>query len=84
MHVAFRPHCSYCWHFEVCLLTDMVTEWGYCTKKLGDKAPPLQEIEILKREVESGNYQALLERAPELGLFIPVYTDCQSFEEYQF
>ena len=81
MHQVISPHCGYCEHFEVCLQVDMVTEWGYCLVKTGDKPPSSQEIEAIKHDVEAGNHDTLLTRGQELGLFIPAYTDCKSFSD---
>ena len=81
MHDVYTPHCGYCEHFKLCFRTDMVTEWGYCCLKAGDRAPSQQELEAIRREVESGNYQTLLTRAEDLGLFVPAATDCEGFSD---
>lgn len=81
MHDVVTPHCSYCEHFKFCFRTDMVTEWGYCCLKAGDNAPSQQELETIKREVESGNYQTLLTGAQGLGLFVPTVTDCEHYSD---
>ena len=58
----------------------MTVEWGYCVTKLGVKAPSAEEIQVIEKEVESGNYQILEHRGKELGLFTPTpFTVCDHF-----
>ena len=76
MHDFASPHCSYCQHFESCFQMDMVVEWGYCRLKAN---PPAKELAAIKRKVEEGNYEELLARQKELGLYVPTITDCPSF-----
>ena len=76
------PHCACCEHFQLCLRTDMVIEWGYCDHESKGKVPPKDEIERIKREVESGDYHSLLSDAAGLGLFVPARTDCDAFTDF--
>lgn len=39
------------------------------------------EIAAIKQEVAAENYQPLLDRAGELGLFIPKITSCRDYED---
>lgn len=78
MHDLASPHCSYCTHFESCLQTDMVVEWGYCA--LG-KIPPGQQLKILKEMAEAGDLREFLPRARALGLYMPTVTDCPNFSD---
>jgi len=81
VHDVYVPHCSYCEHFKLCFRTDMVTEWGYCCFKGENRACSQQELEAIRREVESGNYRTLLARASDLGLFVPTTTDCEHYSD---
>ena len=81
MHDVVTPHCSYCEHFKFCFRTDLVTEWGYCCLKVGEEGSLQQEIVRIKREVESGSFETLLDRAEALGLFVPMTTTCASYSD---
>ena len=78
MHDFASPHCSYCQHFEKSFETDLVVEWGYCSLK---KVPPPEDLERVRKKVESGDYQELLSRTQELGLFMPTITYCADFTD---
>lgn len=60
----------------------MVVEWGYCSLRLGDKALPVDEIVRLGKDAEAGDRRSLLDRANELGLFVPNFTDCKDFANF--
>ena len=75
MHDSLIPHCSYCEHFISSFYTDMVTEWGYCTKMLGDNAPTRAETDAIKAEVKSGNWDRLNELQVYCGEFIDIYPE---------
>ena len=60
----------------------MVTEWGYCRVKIQDEVAFKPEVEIMKGEVEAGDYRGLLARSKELGLFVPTYTECEQFSDF--
>ena len=76
------PHCSYCEHFQPVFHIDNATEWGYCGLVGRGKIPPHEELRRIEKEVESGNYQTLLEQAAELGIFTPEATDCKDFSDF--
>lgn len=63
----------------------MVIEWGYCchSRQAGtvDDAGFKQELEIIKQEVKEGNFQTLLARSEELGLFVPRITSCPDYND---
>jgi hypothetical protein len=60
----------------------MVVEWGFCSLKAGHSPPSADEIERLKGEAEAGSQRGLLDRAGEIGLFVPNYTDCKDFSDF--
>ena len=78
MHDVSAPHCSYCQHFEACFQTDLVIEWGYCSIK---KVPLPEDLARVKSQAESGDYEELLARGGDFGLYVPTVTDCPKFED---
>ena len=79
MHEGYIPHCSYCEHFVSCFYSDMVTEWGYCSLAVGDKAPSREETDAIKGEVKAGNYEKLRALQEQEILFVPTEVNCADF-----
>jgi hypothetical protein len=76
------PHCNWCSHFHSCLVVDMVIEWGYCDVKLKDKHLSPEQLQNIKDEIQSGNYEMVYALEKDGILFIPTFDIAISCPEY--
>lgn len=73
MHEELPPHCDCCGRFTSCLVVDMVMSWGYCPVKLKDKPLSNQQVQDIKNEIQSGNYEILYALEKDGFLFMPSF-----------
>jgi hypothetical protein len=83
MHEDAPPHCSWCGHFCSCLVVDMVIEWGYCDIKVKDKTLSHQQVQNIKDEIQSGNYEILYALEKDGILFMPTFDIAVNCTEYR-
>ena len=87
MHEDAPPHCETCARYHPCLVVDMVMSYGYCDAKVKDRAPSPEQIQHVKDELQSGNYEILRTLEEEGVLFMPSFEiamECPNYWDYQW